>query len=90
MTDRSQWTADLGRVRQMRDELRVKAHLLRADLRDQLDRLEKDWKTLERDLRPVGDAVESAAKDVDASARQLLKTLVAGYARVRDAVKAAV
>lgn len=90
MTERAHWMNDVTSVRQMRDELRLKAGLLRADLRDQLERLEDEFKRLEGELRPVGDAVEATAKDLDAATRELLKTLGAGYARIRDAVKASV
>lgn len=90
MTDRAPWMNDVSSVRQIRDELLLKAHLLRADLRDQLDRLEHDFKKLENDLRPVGDAVGKTAKELDASTRNLLKTLRAGYERIRDAIQAAV
>jgi uncharacterized protein YoxC len=81
---------DVTSVRQMRDELRLKANLLRADVRDQVERLEHEFARLERELRPVGDAVETSAHELDTSTRELLKTLRASYARVRDAVKAAV
>jgi hypothetical protein len=90
MTERAHWMNDVTSVRQIRDELLLKATLLRADLRDQLERLEHQWVELERDLRPVGGAVGESAKDLSASAHELLKTLHAGYVRVRDAVQAAV
>ena len=86
MTERAHWMNDVTSVQQMRDELRLKAHLLRADLRDQVERLEHEFTALERELRPVGDAVAESAKEIDASTRELLKTLRAGYARVRNAV----
>ena len=90
MTERAHWMNDVTSIRQMRDELRLKAHLLRADLGDQLERLEHDFKKIERDLEPVGAAVGATAKELDASTRELLKTMRAGYVRIRDAVKAAV
>ena len=90
MTDRAHWMNDLTSVRQMRDELRLKASLLRADLRDQLEKLEHDFTALERDLKPVGHAVGDTARELCASTRELLKTVGAGYARIRDAVKSAV
>jgi hypothetical protein len=90
MTDRVHWMNDVTSVRQMRDELQLKVHLLQADLRDQFERLEHEFATIEREIRPVGDAVAESAKELDASTRELLKTLRAGYDRVRDAVKAAV
>ena len=49
MTERTHWMNDVTSIRQIRDELRLKAGLLRADLRDQLERLEHDFAKLERD-----------------------------------------
>lgn len=90
MTERAHWMNDLTSVRQMRDELRLKANLLRADLRDQWERLEEQWTKLERDIRPVGGAIGTTVEQLDASTRELLKTVGAGYARIRDAVRTAV
>ena len=89
MSERGHWLGDVDSIQQMRDELRVKAALLRADLRDQWERLEKQWGEVERDLRPVRDAVGATAKEIGASTAQLLTTLRAGYARIRDAVRSA-
>ena len=86
MAERAHWMNDVTSVRQMRDELRLKTHLLRADLRDQVERLEHEFTELEREIRPVGAAVAESAKEIDASTRELLKALRAGYARVRNAV----
>jgi hypothetical protein len=90
MSDRTHWMNDVKSVQQMRDEFRLKASLLRADLRDQFERLEKQWNELEHDLRPVGESVGTTAKELNASTRELLKTLKAGYTRIRDAVQQAV
>jgi hypothetical protein len=90
MTEREHWMNDVTSVRQMRDELRLKANLLRADLRDQWDRLEEQWGKLERDLRPVGDAIGTTIEQLDSSTREVLKTVRAGYARIREAVRTAV
>ena len=90
MSERAQFMNDVTSVRQMRDELRLKAHLLRADLGDQLERLEGEFAKLEREFKPVGDAVGATAKELDASTRELLKTVRAGYVRIRDAVNTAV
>ena len=90
MTDRAHWMNDVTSVRQMRDELRLKAALLQADLRDQLERLEHEFVKLEHELKPVGNAVGATAKEIGTSTVDLAKTLRAGYARIWDAVKAAV
>ena len=90
MTDTTRWMSEVGSIRQMRDELQLKAHLLRADLRDELKQLEHQLATLERDLHPVGAAIGTTAKELAHETQALLKDVKAGYARIRDAVRAAV
>ena len=81
------WMSEVHGIEQLRDELRVKAALLRADMRDELAALEKQWAKIERDLEPVREAVGATAKEVGASTMELLKTVRAGYERVRAAAR---
>ena len=82
------WRTDWTNLAQLRDELRLKAHLLGADLRDEWDTLEKRWDLLERETRPVRDAVGASAKEFGASALTLLKSVQQGYCRIRDSFNA--
>jgi hypothetical protein len=90
MSDTTRWMNEVGSIRQMRDELQLKAHLLRADLRGELERLEHDLVRLERDLHPIGTAIGTTAKELANETQVLLKDVQAGYVRIRDAVRAAV
>ena len=90
MNDTNRWMNEVGSIRQVRDELRLKAHLLRADLRDELESLEHKFVELERDLHPIGTAIGKTAKELADETQVLLKDVQAGYARIRDAVRAAV
>ena len=87
MSKNSQWMGDVQSIEQLRDELRVKAELLRADLRDELAVLEKQWAKVERDIKPVREAVGTTAREVGASTMAVLKTVRAGYERVRAAAR---
>jgi hypothetical protein len=82
------WLSDWTSIAQLRDELRVKAHLLRADLRDEWNALEKRWETLERETRPVRDAVGASARELGSSTRALLTSVGQGYRRIRDSFSA--
>ena len=82
------WRTDWTNLAQLRDELRVKAHLLRADLRDEWDALEKRWDMLERETRPVREAVGTSAKELGASTRTLFESVAHGYRRIRDSFSA--
>jgi hypothetical protein len=87
MSDNSHWMGDVRSIEQLRDELRLKGALLRADLRDDLASLERRWAKVERDLEPVRNAVGTAARDVGASTKELLKTVRLGYERIRAAAR---
>ncbi|MEL6544845.1 MAG: hypothetical protein AAFQ82_09475, partial [Myxococcota bacterium] len=51
----SEWKTQLDReyedLKQVRDELRVKAHLAKADMKDALDDLESKWPKVEASLK---------------------------------------
>ena len=87
MSNGNHWMNEVSSVRQLRDEMRLKAHLLRSDLRAELDHLETQWERFERDLAPVRAAVGTTAHEVGATTRDLFHTLRLGYSRIRDAVK---
>jgi len=87
MTNDSQWLRDVQGIEQLRDELRVKAALLRADLRDEMAALEKQWARIEHELAPLRAAAGTTAREIGTSTVALLKTVRTGYERIRDAAK---
>jgi len=76
------WMSEIKSLGQLRDELRLKAHLLRADLKAEMDRLETQWQRLDREIQPVKDAAAESAKELGESTKQLLKSLQHGYERI--------
>ena len=87
MSERMHWMSEIKSLGQLRDELRLKAHLLRADLKGDMERLETQWQRLNRELEPVKDAAAESAKELGSSTKQLFTSLRHGYERIRDAVR---
>lgn len=79
------WINDIKNLGQLRDELKLKAHLLAADLKDQWHDLERKWEELGRETGPVREAAGESAKEVGAAAESLLAALKAGYQRLKEA-----
>jgi predicted nucleic acid-binding Zn-ribbon protein len=66
-----------------RDEIRVKAHLARADLKDQLDRIEARWPEVEDAAREVERLGNQAGETIAKTARDLFTEIRAAYERLR-------
>ncbi len=85
--DFSDWMQrELEELRRMRDERRVQAHLGRAEARDQWDRLEKGFASLEERGKRAARAAGSSLRDLEEDARKLARDLREGYRRIRDSV----
>jgi hypothetical protein len=68
----------------MRDEMKVKLHLARADARDEWDELEKKLEHLKARLGVAGEEAGKAAQDVGAALKLVAAELRKGYERVRQ------
>jgi hypothetical protein len=66
-----------------RDELRVRMHLARAEVRDQWEQLEKQWEHARARLEVIGREAGDAAGDVGSALRLVAEELRKGYERVR-------
>lgn len=85
MTDENDRTAELvEKLKQQRDELRLKIHLAKADARDEWEELEGKWEGLKERLRAAGEEASEARGDIGAAARELAAELKRGYDRIRD------
>lgn len=79
------WMSDVKNLDQLRDELKLKAHLLKAELQDQWSDLEKKWEELSGHMQPVKTAAGESAKDVGSAVESLVAALKKGYERIKDA-----
>jgi len=70
-----------------RDELRLKMHLARAEVRDEFEAVEQKWNTLQHKLSAVGESASGAGRDVAAAGGLLGDEIRHAYQKIRDALK---
>lgn len=75
-------------LEQMRDELRVQAHLLKADMKKELETLDKRFEGLRRDVRThnLKQAAEDSVGEISDATRLLVDTIRDGLKRVRKSL----
>jgi hypothetical protein len=64
-------------------ELRVQAHLAKAETRAELQRLENSWQRVREELHRIGDNDQGSVEQIGTLAATLLDELKHGYERVR-------
>jgi len=87
MSDNDQMERFVNKLREERDELRVRAHLLRAELRDEWEEVEHKWRELEPRLERLREASRNSAEELGAAAEQLGEEIARAYRRIRQAMK---
>jgi len=76
----------LAKVREERDELRLKLHLARAEVRDEWQKLEPRFEHLVARVGDVAESAGEASRDVGTAVGLLGEELRRGYARIRKAM----
>ena len=69
-----------------RDELALRVHLARREVRDEWTALEKTWDHFRGRVEVIGREVGDAAEDVGSALRLVASELKRGYERVRRLV----
>jgi hypothetical protein len=70
-------------LKQVRDELKVKIHLGKAEAKDEWEKLEGKWQELKAHGETVAGAVEDSAKDVGSALELVGGELKVGYERLK-------
>jgi phage shock protein A len=83
MTEASRRQQALDKLRQERDELRLKLHLGKAELKDEWETLERKWEQLEARMAGARDEAREASKEVGAALGLLADELGEAYKRIR-------
>lgn len=73
---------DIRSLGALREELRLQAHLLRAEARARFERLERTWMELERVGRAIEEESTEAAKRFAHAGRQMSRDLRDEYRRL--------
>ena len=74
----------IQKLRTERDELRVRMHLAKTELKDEWDALEKKWDRLEGRVAQAGDEAIEASRDVGSAAQILAEEIAGAYRRIRN------
>lgn len=69
-------------IEQDRDRLNLQAHLLKADAKDEWDKVEKKWHQFKGNTQHVGHEAKEASKDLLAATQLLGEEIKAGYKRI--------
>ncbi|MEN8190456.1 MAG: hypothetical protein ABFS19_11455 [Thermodesulfobacteriota bacterium] len=70
-------------IKEMRDEVALKAHLGKAETAEELEKLDKKWQNFKLQLKPFTDEVEKTAGDAGSALGLAADELKAGYDRIR-------
>jgi hypothetical protein len=77
---------ELEHLQGIKDELKLKLHLAKADAQDEYHRLETKWQRLEEDLHRSASHAEEAARTVGVEARGLFDELKASYSKLKASI----
>ena len=81
---RQQWAVTVAKLRQERDELRVRMHLARAELREEWEELEHKWARLAARMNATHEEAGGATHRIlDTPLGALADQLGAAYRRIR-------
>ena len=78
---------ELEKLEQMRDELRLQAHLFKAEMKDEWEDLEARISKIKQNLRPVQKAAEETLGDVGEATGLLIDSVFDGFKRLRNSLK---
>jgi CBS domain-containing protein len=77
---------EVQELRRLRDELKVRVHLGKAEARERWEKLEKTLHTLESKAKQTSRAAEQPIRKLEQDLRELAKDLREGYRQIRDSI----
>jgi CBS domain-containing protein len=77
---------EIDELRRVRDELKVRVHLAKAEAKDRWDELEHKFRSLESKGHQIAQASKEPLRDVGEAARLLVDEIREGYRRIREAL----
>jgi chromosome condensin MukBEF complex kleisin-like MukF subunit len=84
MSDSKKSLTDIkASIEQLRDEIKLKAHLGGQETKDELEQLEKKWQTFISEYKPLITEAEKTAKNTSTALGLAADELKAGYDRIR-------
>lgn len=71
------------RMKTWRDEFKLKAHLLRAEIKDEWEELEDKWKELNHSLKQMDASAGGIKEEVKSNAKKLAAQLHDRYSKIK-------
>lgn len=84
--DKERLAEIVAKLRQERDELKLKAHLGTMEAKEEWEELEKKWQRLEGDLSENKEKASEAAKDLGEKAKVIADEIGQAYRRIRERI----
>ena len=72
------------KLKAQRDEMKVQAHLARAEFRDEWDEVEKKWHKAEQKLHHVQDQAIETTAEMQRSAKVVMEEIASTYQRIKE------
>jgi DNA repair exonuclease SbcCD ATPase subunit len=72
------------KLKAQRDEMKVQAHLARAEFRDEWDEVEKKWQKAEQKLHHVQDQAIETTAEMQRSAKVVMEEIASTYQRIKE------
>ena len=70
-------------IEQLQDEIKLKAHLGKAEAKDELEQLEKKWETFLAEYKPLTDEAGKTAENTGTALLLAANEIKDGYKRLR-------
>lgn len=70
---------ELAELETLRDEIKVKAHLARADFKDEVAKVEAQWPAVEKVAKDIEAASAEVAAQLEKAGREVFADLRKGY-----------
>jgi chromosome segregation ATPase len=83
MSSREDLEGLFAKLREERDDLRVRIHLAKAEIKDEWEVLERKLEHVESRLAAAGAEVKESAEDVGAALSQVAEEIGAAYKRIK-------
>jgi hypothetical protein len=74
---------DVHDLKSLREELRLQAHLFKAEAKDKFEAVEKRWREAQRIIQSLEGKSSGAAKDVTTATRTTVAELAEQYRRLK-------
>jgi hypothetical protein len=74
-------------IKTERDEIRVRLHLLKAEGKDEWDKVERKWHHLEPKLKQIRESVAESGREIGAATVVLAEEIGDAYRHLRDTMR---